>query len=246
MTYDNSANADNYLNGEHDEDIRLQAKALCDRTRYSIYNTICSSPEPLTVAELTAAFKLNHNAIRQHLAVLVNAGLVREELESKRANPGRPRLFYSAGERSKLAFRRDDHEDGRYSHLAILLAKAINSNIAPREMGRIATRPKVGQIKRQTTQSASNYIKAVDGLMNAMENEGFHTRIVKRGKRVELVIDQCPFIDIVNVAPQVMCDLHLGMAEGIAAATGSVRVVDLENRRTHNDGCHLVLQETNG
>ena len=246
MTYNNSANVDNYLDGEHDEAIRLQAKALCDRTRYSIYNAICSSPEPLTVAELTATFKLNHNAIRQHLAVLVNAGLVREELESKRANPGRPRLFYSAKEINKLAFHRDDNEDGKYNHLALLLAKAINSNIPPREMGRIATRPKIEPTNKRTTQSTSNYIKAVDGLMNAMEHEGFHTRIVKRGKRVELVIDQCPFIDIVNVAPQVMCDLHLGMAEGIAAATGNLRVVDLENRRTHNDGCHLVLQETNG
>jgi predicted ArsR family transcriptional regulator len=279
VTYNDSANVGNDLSGEHDEAIRLQAKALCDRTRYNIYNTICSSTEPLTVAELTAAFKLNHNAIRQHLAVLVNADLVREELELKRTNPGRPRLFYSAAEREKLAFRRDgygdDHGDNRYNHIALLLAKAINNNIAPRELGRLAAanadnfptpstakpthlqdaesdaESKVGQEGDQAAQSASNqstsgYIEAIDGIMQAMEKEGFHTKIVKRGKQVELVIDSCPFSDIVDAAPRVMCDLHLGMAEGIAATTGNIRVVDLKNRRTHNDSCRLVLQQSNG
>ncbi len=273
MTYNNSGNVSNDLNSENDEAIRLQAKALCDRTRYNIYNAICSSTEPLTVAELTAEFRLNHNAIRQHLAVLVNAGLIKEELELKRANPGRPRLFYSATERENLAFRRNDISHNRYNHIALLLAKAINSNMKPRELGRIAAtdtffapittestysnssessgdaKPGVRSKKDQTAkstskQSASDYIEAIDGIIRAMAREGFNARIAKQGSQVELVIDNCPFSDIADAAPQVMCDLHLGMAEGIAAVAGNIRIVDLKNRRTHNDGCRLVLQES--
>ncbi len=82
---------------EEDGMVRLQAKALSDRTRFGIYNAIRSSSAPITVAQLTNIFQLNHNAIRQHLAILVDAGLVREELEQRRTTPGRPRLFYSAG-----------------------------------------------------------------------------------------------------------------------------------------------------
>ena len=45
------------------------------------------------MAELTAYVRLNHNAVRQHLAVLKEACLVVEEVED-RSRPGRPRLLY--------------------------------------------------------------------------------------------------------------------------------------------------------
>ena len=43
--------------------------------------------------ELTGYAGLNHNAIRQHLAILKDAGLVTEEAE-RRDRPGRPRRLY--------------------------------------------------------------------------------------------------------------------------------------------------------
>ena len=74
-------------------DLQLQARALGDPTRYRLFRYIADAQGPVTVAELTGYARLNHNAIRQHLAVLRDAGLVTEEAE-RRDQPGRPRLLY--------------------------------------------------------------------------------------------------------------------------------------------------------
>ncbi|HEX7094249.1 MAG TPA: helix-turn-helix domain-containing protein, partial [Acidimicrobiales bacterium] len=73
--------------------LQEQARALGDPTRHAIFRHIADADHPVGIAELTDAFGLNHNAIRQHVAKLVAAGLV---IESKATGSGRgrPRLQY--------------------------------------------------------------------------------------------------------------------------------------------------------
>ncbi|MCL4434660.1 MAG: helix-turn-helix domain-containing protein [Actinobacteria bacterium] len=252
-----------------DSMVRMQARALSDRTRFSIYNTIRSSASSVTVADLTSIFKLNHNAIRQHLAILVDAGLVKEELERRRTTPGRPRLFYSTGGQESLPFGAIDPDGRLYSRLALLLAEAIDSNTAPREMGRVAGMRgaggsgagvgvgvgvggatagtgKVGTGMVGASGKISDGDQALDRVMSAMETEGFHTRLAKKGKRIELIVDTCPFINIAEVAPGVVCDLHLGMAEGVTAATSDLTVVGLKKSDPLRSGCRLLLEQATG
>lgn len=75
------------------ENLRLEARALGDATRYRLFRYIVEAPRPVGVGELTRHVSLNHNAVRQHLSVLKEAGLVIEETEA-RDRPGRPRLLY--------------------------------------------------------------------------------------------------------------------------------------------------------
>src|SRR3546814_1263462 len=56
--------------------LQQQARALGDRTRHAIFRYITDADAPVGVAELTDHLGLNHNAIRQHLAKLVDAQLV--------------------------------------------------------------------------------------------------------------------------------------------------------------------------
>lgn len=74
-------------------DLQREARALGDPTRYRLFGYLADAPAGVSVAELTAFARLNHNAVRQHLAVLRDAGLVTEEPE-QRDRPGRPRLLY--------------------------------------------------------------------------------------------------------------------------------------------------------
>jgi metal-sulfur cluster biosynthetic enzyme/predicted ArsR family transcriptional regulator len=102
-------------------DLQLEAKALGDPTRHRLFRYIADAQAPVTVAELTVYAGLNHNAIRQHLAVLKDAGLVTEEAE-RRDRPGRPRLLYrlhpeAAGEWGT---------PGAYAWLAGLLQQEIS------------------------------------------------------------------------------------------------------------------------
>ena len=74
-------------------DLQREARALGDPTRHRLFRYIADAPAPVGVAELTAYIQLNHNAVRQHLAVLKDAGLVTEDTEN-RDRPGQPRLLY--------------------------------------------------------------------------------------------------------------------------------------------------------
>src|SRR5690606_9908698 len=96
---------------------------------------VAESPDPLDVAELTSRLDLHHNAIRQHLAKLVDAELVLEE----RAAPtgrGRPKLVYrlhpSADSRWGVM--------GPYERLSLWLAEMVRTGDTPVEVGRRAGR----------------------------------------------------------------------------------------------------------
>ena len=109
-------------------DMQLQARALGDPTRHRLFRYIADAQAPVTVAELTGYAGLNHNAVRQHLAILKDAGLVTEEAE-RRDRPGRPRLLYrlhpeAAGEWGT---------PGAYAWLARLLSAALRHGQDPRQ-----------------------------------------------------------------------------------------------------------------
>src|SRR6187551_1251880 len=73
--------------------LQEQARALGDPTRHEIFRYIADAGRPVDVAELTEHLGLNHNAIRQHLAKLVDAELVTEG-QAPSTGRGRPRLHY--------------------------------------------------------------------------------------------------------------------------------------------------------
>lgn len=87
------------------------------------------------VAELTELVRLNHNAVRQHLAVLNDAGLVFDGLE-RRNRPGRPRLLY----RLNPDVRGTWGTTGPYELLAALLSEVVRTGALPRDVGHAAGR----------------------------------------------------------------------------------------------------------
>jgi predicted ArsR family transcriptional regulator len=205
-----------------------QAKALGDPTRHAIFRVVADSREPLDIATLTARFELNHNAIRQHLAKLCAAGLVVEEVGPSTGR-GRPRLQY----RPALDTGGDWGIPSPYEHLAVLLGEALRSGRSPREVGAEA-----GRQLAATVQSAD----PVDRIETIAARRGFEPRRVERRGSVELVLGHCPFQVAASTAPEIICQLHLGLAEGIAEASGgSVEVTELVARNPQRAGCRLKL-----
>ena len=74
--------------------LQVEARALGDPTRHGIFRYLVDAGGPIDVAELTEHFGFNHNAIRQHLAKLMDAGLVLEAVGAPTGR-GRPRLQYT-------------------------------------------------------------------------------------------------------------------------------------------------------
>ena len=226
------------VNAQYPVEIEIRqrpARALGDRTRHGIYRAIAAAPEPVTVAELTATFALNHNAIRQHLAVLCRAGLVIEDLAPP-TGPGRRRLRYQVDPGAAAAW------DGPnpYEQLAVLLLEVLRGRPA-RAVGSEAGR-RLARARR-----VGHHAEPLDGLVDLVARQGFAPRLVGAAGDPELVLERCPFAAAAGVDPSVVCELHRGMLEGMAdALDGDLAVSNLVVRDPRRAGCRIRLATNEG
>ena len=208
--------------------LQQQARALGDPTRHHIFRYIADSDRPADVSEMTAHFGLNHNAVRQHLAKLVDAGLVIESIAAARGR-GRPRLEYVV----------DPAADGRwgvtspYERLSVLLTEMIHEGENPVEAG--------ARAGRRHRVEGSTAERAVSGITSAMAREGFDPELRHRRGRTEIVLRNCPFESAALADPDTVCALHLGIARGLAEGTTFV-VEDLIRRDPRRANCLLRLR----
>jgi predicted ArsR family transcriptional regulator len=193
--------------------LQEQARALGDPTRHGIFRHIADATEPVDIAELTDRFDLNHNAIRQHVAKLVGAGLVIES-HAESTGRGRPRLVYRLDPRAESRW----GVTGPYERLSVLLAEILRTGDSPVDVGRRS-------VDREYVGAAND--DPVATVVDAMERQGFEPSVRRAGgERIDLVLHACPFASAVLADPDAVCGLHLGIAEGVASLTGDQIVVD--------------------
>ncbi len=211
------------------DELLAQARALGDPNRLRLFRYLVAHDEPAAVAELTDMAGLNHNTVRQHLAVLVDAGLVDESREV-RSRVGRPRLLYRAD--AGAASRWD--APGTYVWLAELLSDALSRQISPREAGRLRGVQRAAEL--------SDGGSALDVMEADLARRGFHPRRESNRTRVDFVLERCPFVDVAAVNPATVCQLHLGLVEGLATGLGGWEVEDLVAHSPREAGCRLALR----
>lgn len=202
---------------------QAQAKALGDPTRHRIYQTLVEAEGPLEVKELTALFPFNHNAIRQHLALLVGCGLVTEATSPPRGR-GRPAKLYTAGPEPEHPYRR----------LSLLLLEAARSGDDPVEVGR----REGGRTVADPGESP------VDSLLGTIRRGGFDPTLQVEGHRLQFILNHCPFAEAAAAHPDTVCAIHLGIAQGLAERFEGVDVAGLDRRDPHQAGCVLTLTQT--
>ena len=212
-----------------DDEVQREARALGDPTRHRLFRYIVDAPEPVGVAELTEYVQLNHNAVRQHLAVLKETHLVIEDVED-RHRPGRPRLLYHL--HPEVAGRWGI--PGAYAWLAILLSEAVRHKQEPRQVGRQDGLRRGAELVGTGDQ--------LDLLEGEMARRGFRPNRVERGRRVDFVLERCPFADVAGPDPSTVCQLHLGLAEGLAEGLGGLTVKRLVAKDARRAGCRLIVQ----
>jgi predicted ArsR family transcriptional regulator len=215
--------------------LQRQARALGDPTRFAIFNVVAEAPGGVTVAALTTKFGLNHNAVRQHLAKLCEAGLLVEEF-GVRTGPGRPPLMYRPGPGVPGTWA----TQGPYQQLAALLLDVMTSGLTPREVGRAD-----GYAAAARLQGGAAPGSSVVRLIEEMSRRGFEPHLSNRSGTEEVVLGYCPFATAAKAHPDVVCEIHRGLAEGfLAAAGGDVEVTALQLRDPGTGGCRLELRAT--
>jgi predicted ArsR family transcriptional regulator len=213
-------------------DLQIQARALGDPTRHRIFRHVADAGGPVAVAELTDAFGLNHNAIRQHLAKLVDAGLV-DEATAAPTGRGRPRLVYTLAPSAESRW----GVTGPYERLAMLLTEVVRSGETPIEVGRRA-----GLRQRLGHRAISNDPAAA--FAEVMDRQGFDPVLAVRGETVEVTLRTCPFASAVLTDPDTICELHLGLAQGVAEAVGGFEVDELVPKDPRRAQCKLHCRLT--
>jgi predicted ArsR family transcriptional regulator len=213
-------------------DLQRQARALGDPTRHQIFRYVVDAEAPTGVAELTSHLGLNHNAIRQHLAKLVDAGLV-VEATAPAGGRGRPKLLYAVDPRAESRW----GVTGPYERLSHLLSEIIRTGDEPVEVGR-----REGRRLRQGADAQ----EAIALVEEAMAREGFapETRSTRRG--AEVVLQNCPFASTALGDPDTVCSLHLGIAEGLVEGSEGLSVDELVVMDPRRAGCRLRLQVEEG
>jgi predicted ArsR family transcriptional regulator len=209
--------------------VQREARALGDPTRHRLFRYIADAPQPVGVAELTSHVGLNHNAVRQHLAVLKEAGLVTQETEA-RSRRGRPRLMYRI--HPEVAGRWET--PGAYAWLAGVLSGALRRQQGAHQAGR-------QEGHRRAAELAGPYDSA-DLLEAEMTRRGFRPSRTEHGPRISLVLRQCPFAEVAVGDQGTVCQLHLGLAEGLAEGLGSLAIEGLTVKNARQAGCRLTIR----
>jgi predicted ArsR family transcriptional regulator len=190
----------------------LVHRALADPTRATLYQLLRAGARPFDVSELADGLGVHPNTVRSHLQVLEDANLVVSLLE-KRVRPGRPRRLFDAV--------RDPSEE-EHGLLAAALAGVLeplpNGSTLAQEAGRQAGR-------RLLLGAPARSHEPVIRVLELLDQRGFGATL--EGDVV--LMHRCPFGEVAEDHPAIVCGFHSGMIDGALEEAGSpVRVGSLD------------------
>ena len=220
-------------------------KALGDNTRYAIYLEIARSSSPKATAEIADMLGLHPNTIRPHLERMREVGLLVLEIDG-RGSVGRPQHRYRlAADAPSLGL-----EPPAYTALAgMLAAVARQARPAAEELwdvgraeGRAFAQHSLGAAAVPPTNAAA----CLRALTVSLETLGFDPASVDGddGASTTIAFAHCPYRELAEAYPEMVCELHRGMIEGVldaaneavlSAPTGADEVVLVERFHTLSD-----------
>lgn len=191
----------------------LLEAARAGASRLRVLEVLRRAPEGLGIADLADQVGLHMNTVRFHLDRLLAEGLVTRRVE-QRAEPGRPRLSFTAVRRPDVG--RDQRS---YHLLAEMLAGYVASAVPDpvgqstqlgRTWGRyLATRPAP---YRQSTEEEARV-----ELVQVLQRIGFAPQPVDDDAGPQIRLRHCPFLEVADAHREVVCSLHLGLMQGVVA-----------------------------
>lgn len=207
-------------------------KALGDNTRYAIYLELARSPTPLATADVAGVLGLHPNTVRPHLERMREVGLL-DVRPAVGGGVGRPQHLYSlAADAPALGL-----EPPAYPLLATMLVRLSVDAGLDGEQAADAARPE-GRRLAASVKSGSSWLDAVTTFH---ERLGFDPQEVSDGDTSTIFFANCPFGELAETNPEVICAMHRGLIEGfVDQLEDPATVVDFHDR-THREPCLVTL-----
>lgn len=207
----------------------------------------------MTATELGQVLGLHSTTVRFHLDQLVAGGLVGAHFV-RRGGVGRPakRYFVLEGERPVAP----PTVEGPYQVLATLLAGALDpegeSRMTPEEAGAQWVRKRLGAGPSPEGAPASvpepatttgEWVAKVGAVVDLLQEWGYTPDLEVSGRRgdVTLTLQDCPFLDLARVRPEVVCGVHRGLLKGALEVAGEDAAGVSLRPFTGASTCHAVL-----
>jgi predicted ArsR family transcriptional regulator len=191
-------------------------KALGDTTRYAIYSEVAASPRPLATSEVADALGLHPNTVRPHLERMREVGLLTVSVDN-RGGVGRPQHRYGpAPDAPSLGL-----EPAPLPMLARLVLRLA-------ERAGLGAEDAVAVGAAQGRADAGAYREApssLEALVTELDRLGFDPEVAQGADADEAVIEfcHCPFREVAERHPELVCGLHRGLVEGFVEAMGDAR-----------------------
>lgn len=206
-------------------------KALGDNTRYAIYLELARSPRPLATADIADALQLHANTVRPHLERMRDAGLLAVEVGG-RGDVGRPQHRYSvAADAPSLGL--EPPSIPVLARMVLSMAKRLQASVADAEA--------VGADEgRDRARPYANAPSTLEALVSDLDRLGFDPFVTDAPNRpsgtagdeldddAEAVVAfaHCPFAELAQEHPELVCGLHRGLVAGFVAQMGDAETRD--------------------
>ena len=187
-------------------------RALGDPTRYAIAQALARSRQPLSVRELADALELHPNTVRPHLEQMREVGLVEVEAVH-RGTVGRPEHRYSFAPGAPAV----GLEPPAHTFLAALLASLAELTGAGTEEAAVTGRGWGEEAVRRAPR-----IDRTSLLLGELDRLGFEPAGVLQGPCLDVAFQHCPFKELAEAYPELVCNLHRGIVEGIVGDEGTI------------------------
>lgn len=184
-------------------------KALGDNTRYAIYLELARSPLPLATAEIADILGLHVNTVRPHLERMRDVGLLRVDTET-RGSVGRPQHRYSLTDDAPAL----GLEPSPWPMLArTLLAAAAAGGLEGDDLADAGRRQGEADARRWPDDA-----DCLDSLVVEQARLGFDPETVDHANGATMAFAHCPFRDLAESHPDLVCSLHNGLVEGFVTS----------------------------
>src|SRR4051794_24659608 len=190
-------------------------KALGDNTRYAIYLELARSPIPLTTAEIAEMLDLHVNTVRPHLERMRDVGLLLVDTEA-RGGVGRPQHRYSlSAEAPSLGL-----EPSPFPTLARMLVRAAAAGgLDGAELREAGCEQGVADGSAWAPDSVG-----IEVVIGEQARLGFDPETAEADTEATIAFAHCPFRELAEQHPDLICAMHRGLVEGLVSCFGDVEV----------------------
>lgn len=190
-------------------------KALGDNTRYAIYLELARAPAPLATAQIADTLGLHPNTVRPHLDRMRDVGLL-EVVTDTQGAVGRPQHRYSlAPDAPSLGF-----EPPAFPVLARMLLRLAASASVP-----AAEAVEAGREQGLAAAAVRPADTCAEALTQELAALGFDPEAVVDDDGATIAFTRCPFRELAEANPELVCSLHRGLVDGFAEGRGDGQVV---------------------